>query len=175
MDDTWMVNEKGFRRKQKSTKGAVPAFSWREWGNQRKISVRIAGHSAEIWGRDLPNSEQDVNHSASTFGHYCQQFAYVYPTAYVNDVWSCLCLDSGFLCLLSSLWCYINIHEACTWHHNYYSCPLDELASLLSIAVVLVLTAWILGSWVRIPLSTSMFVIIILYVGAFGAGVAQSV
>jgi len=34
-------------------------FLQRDWGKPRKISDRIAGHRAEIWNLDLPNTTQE--------------------------------------------------------------------------------------------------------------------
>jgi hypothetical protein len=50
-----MMNSKGFCRKRSCT---IPPYAWKDWGNPRKTSIRIADLRVEIWTRDLPNTEQ---------------------------------------------------------------------------------------------------------------------
>jgi hypothetical protein len=38
--------------------GAIPAFSWREWGKPLKTRIRTAGLRDEVWTRDLPSMKQ---------------------------------------------------------------------------------------------------------------------
>jgi hypothetical protein len=45
----------------------IPAFTRKDWGKSRKISVRIGGLRAEIWTQDLQIRSRSTNHSTATF------------------------------------------------------------------------------------------------------------
>jgi hypothetical protein len=40
-------------------KGTIPAFDWKDWRKWRETSVTTAGLRAEMWTRDLQNTERD--------------------------------------------------------------------------------------------------------------------
>jgi hypothetical protein len=37
----------------------IPAFAWRDWGKQRKLSIKIDGVPAEIRTRHLSNASRE--------------------------------------------------------------------------------------------------------------------
>jgi hypothetical protein len=46
----------------------ILAFTWRNWGKLRKVSVEMASPRTEIWTRDLPNVKQKCLSAAVKFG-----------------------------------------------------------------------------------------------------------
>jgi hypothetical protein len=55
--ERWLMNYKEFRKKWLwPTWGTIPAFTWMNWGNQLKISVRISGALANTQTHHLLNT-----------------------------------------------------------------------------------------------------------------------
>jgi hypothetical protein len=71
-----VINCKGLRRKRSwPTRGTIPAFTWRDWGNSRHTSVIILAEIAEFRTEHLGNICLD-------------RYGYISPLGYVDVLWS---------------------------------------------------------------------------------------
>jgi hypothetical protein len=61
-----MMNWKGFEMKQLlPNRGTIPVFSPSDGGKSRRTSISIAGVSAEVRNKNLPNTSIKRRHSAN--------------------------------------------------------------------------------------------------------------